>query len=545
VKIFSIPLNPKLNEKQSLDFVEFCKEYRDYIYDIYFTCRIAPFLQDAMGDIFIQTEDNLTAIDNALFISHETGIPLSATFNNLEVRPSQKNLDLWIKNFRKLYDSGVRSVTIPHTHWVMTGQIQSEFPDLFIKNTILRNVDEAREVANLARAGFHYVNLDRDLMRDHNRLREIQRVKEQYNIKISLLANEGCLGGCPVMDEHFQFNNTRTDGPQYFNDPISRVSCPKWDYTDSAIALKTANFPPWREDWIEFLNLGVDVFKMHGRENINRLYETFDLIRRFARGDDILFDNFNEYLEETNLQDKPINAWRKKIKTCRFDCWDCNYCDRVWLARGNQIEEKSARVAQAIVDSVNHTTPNSIEGLTSNRTKKLLKALGNLSTSYLEIGVMNGATFCSVIQNSNLRAYAVDNWQNVVQAANGSTNIITNKEIFINNVKQHKGNNSVKLFDCDFRAVDLDQIDYIDFMFYDADHSAAATESAVKYFADKFVDNAILVFDDANFDGVVEGARQGLESAGLTIVFQKVILNDQEDPDQWWNGLYIVIVRKK
>ena len=545
MKIFSIPLNPKLNEKQSIDFINFCREYNEYIYDIYFTCRIPPFLQDAMGDIFIQTEDNLLAIENAIYISQQTKIPLSATFNNIEVRPTQKNLDLWIKNFRKLYDSGIRSITIPHTHWILTGQIQSEFPDVFIKNTILRNVREANEVANLAKAGFHYVNLDRDLMRDHDRLKQIKKVKDKYNIKLSLLGNEGCLGGCPVMDEHFQFNNGRTDGPQYFNDAISRVSCPKWDYTDSAIHLKTANFPPWREDWIEFLNLGIDVFKMHGRESVERLYQTFDIIKRFAKGDEILFDNFNDYLKETNLKDKPINIWRNKIKTCKFDCWDCNYCDKVWLAKGNNVNEKISLVAQSIVDSVNDDVPNNIEGLTSDRTKKLLNSLSKLSTSYLEIGVLNGATFCSAIKDNVLNAYAVDNWKNTVQAANGSTDIKSSKETFIQNVKLFKGNNKIKLFDSHFLDVDKQQIDYIDFMFYDADHSEELTRASINYFSEKFKDESILVFDDANFDGVVSGALKGLEESGFDICYQKIILNELEDSEQWWNGLLVMVVRRK
>lgn len=544
MKIFSIPLNPKLDEKQSLNFISFCTEYRDYIYDIYFTCRIAPFLQDAMGDVFIQTEDNLTAIENALSIHEAVGIPLSATFNNIEVRPSQKNLDTWIRNFRKLYDQGIRSVTIPHTHWVMTGQIQSEFPDLFIKNTILRNVREANDVANLAKAGFHYVNLDRDLMRNHDRLKEIQKVKEKYNVKLSLLANEGCLGGCPVMDEHFQFNNTRSDGPQYFNDPISRVSCPSWDHTDSAVQLKTANFPPWREDWLEFLKLGIDTFKMHGRESVTRLNETFELIRRFARGDEILFDNFNDYIKETNLENKPIKVWRDKIKTCRFDCWDCNYCDKVWLAKGNKVDEKSKAVAEAVTKSVNSKMNNEVEGLTSDRTKKLINELAKLSTSYLEVGVLNGATFTSAIQDNTLVAYAVDNWKHTVQASNGSTNISSDRKAFIENAKKYKGSSRVKLFECDFHDVNKDEIEYIDFMFYDADHDRDKTRSAVKYFSEKFSDGAILVFDDANFDGVVEGAREGIQESGLQTLYDKVIINDIEDPEQWWNGLYITVVRR-
>jgi len=543
VKIFSIPLNPKLSKKQIYDYINFCTSYKEYIYDIYFTCRIAPFLQDAMGDIFLQTEDNLVAIDNAIEISKVTGIPLSATFNNIEVRPTQKNLDIWINNFRDLYNKGIRSVTIPHTHWVLTGQIQHEFPDILIKNTILRNAREANEIANLAKSGFHYINLDRDLMRDHERLKEIKRVKDKFGIKLSLLANEGCLGACPVMDEHFQFNNTRTDGPQYFNDSISRVSCPKWDYTDSAIPLKTANLPPWRDDWLEFLDLGIDVFKMHGRESIDRLYETFSIIKRFANGEKILFDNFNDYLEQTSLQEKPISVWRNKIKTCKFDCWDCNYCDKVWLAKGNNVNKKISLVANALIDSVNTEYKNTIEGITSDRTKRLLNSLGKLSTSYLEIGVLNGATFCSVIENNSIKAYAIDNWENQTLSLTGIADVSSSKKIFIENVKKFKGNNKIKLFDSHFLNVDKSQIEYIDFMFYDADHDAELTKMSVMYFAEKFSKNTILVFDDANFEGVVFGALQGIKESGLDILYQKIILNDIEDADQWWNGLLILVVK--
>jgi len=542
VKIFSIPLNPKLSEEQFQQFLQFCKEYKDYIYDIYFTCRIAPFLQDAMGDIFIQTEDNLFAIETALFIQKETGISVSATFNNLEVRPDQKNLDIWIKSFKPLYDAGVRSCTLPHTHWMRTGQIKAEFPELFIKNTILRNVSEARDVAHLAEAGFNYVNLDRDLMRDHDRLREIKKVKDKYNIKISLLANEGCLGGCPVMDEHFEFNNTRT-GVQYFNDPISRVSCPQWDTHDKAIALKTANFPPWKEDWLELLQY-VDTFKMHGRESPNRLFETMNIIKRFANDEEILFDTFDDYLKESGLENRPIDAWRKKIKTCKFDCWDCNYCDKVWHAKGNTNNKKVQAVADALVSSVNNKLDRTVEGITSDRTRQLLNELAKLSTSYLEIGVLNGGTFCSVLDGNTLKAYAVDHWKDETQAANGSTNIKASKQTFIENVRKFKNDNVIKLFDSNFLNVDKSEIDKIDMFFYDADHSHEMTSAAVRYFSDRFTDQAILIFDDANFDGVVSGAKEGMKKSGLEVIYEKLLLNEMEDPDQWWNGLYICVIRK-
>ena len=497
-----------------------------------------------MGDVFLNPEDHQSAIYTALQMPDLTGIPISATFNNIAVRPDQKNLQTWIDNFQALYDSGVRSCTLPHTHWLLTGQIQKQFPELFVKNTILRAVKEPRDVAKLAEAGFHYVNLDRALMRDEERLKEIKRVKDKYGIKLSLLANEGCVGGCPVMDEHYQFNNTRTDGPQYFTDPISRVSCQHWHTKDSAIQLKNANFPPWREDWLRFRELGIDVIKMHGRENSDRLEETMGIIRRFARGDEILFDNFNNYIAETNLVDKPINLWREKIRTCKFDCWDCNYCDKVWKSKGNKNDRLVAAVSQALIDSANQTVGETPDGLTSDKMKALLNSLAAISGTYLEIGVLNGATFCSALKGNTLQAFAVDHWKDQTKAANGK-DVVGSKQTFIQNVQKYKGQNTVVLFDCHFLQVDKKQLPPIDLFFYDADHSEQANYSAIRYFAESLSDKAIIIFDDANWDGVVAGARRGIADSKLEILYDKIILNEQEDENAWWNGFYIAVVNKQ
>ena len=95
-KIFSVPLNPKLSPDQYLEFYNFLAEYKDYIRDVYFTSRIKPFMQDAMGDVFIIQEDYQYAIDAALYIQNTLGIPVSATFNNISVPPTQINLDTFI-----------------------------------------------------------------------------------------------------------------------------------------------------------------------------------------------------------------------------------------------------------------------------------------------------------------------------------------------------------------------------------------------------------------------------------------------------------------
>jgi hypothetical protein len=544
--MFSVPLNPKLNEGDLNSFVDFLLECKEVIYDFYFTCRIPPFTQDAMGDVFMGQEEDWEYLNGlALAIQEHTGITASAVFNNIYVRPSQENLDLFIENFKPLYEKGLRSVTIPHTHWVATGQIQEAFPGLFIKNTILRNVSEPREISHLAKAGFNYINLDRDLMRDHEKLLRFKKAKEKYGVKISLLANEGCLGGCTMMDEHYHFNNTRSGGPQYFTDSISRVSCMKWDYEDQAVPLKTANFPPWREDWQYFLtDLGIDVIKMHGRESVSRLRETMQIIRNYVAGKEILFDHFKDFIEETNLVDKPIDIWRKKIRTCQFDCWDCGYCDKIVAAKyGDKRQPRTLVVTRELVDSVNRPMDLNIPGLTSNRIQQLLNGLASQSKVYLEIGAYLGATTAAALKGNSLTAYVIDMWEESLQPVEANLVLPPNDQSqFERNIAPYIGNNKVHILNEDMYEVDTSTIKDVDLFFYDGPDGYEHIYKTVLRYRDCFAKQAILVFDDANWTDTVRAADDAVKAAGLTPVYKKKILNSIENERMWWNGIYIIVI---
>ncbi|MGY8864116.1 MAG: class I SAM-dependent methyltransferase [Methylophagaceae bacterium] len=553
-KIFSVPLNPKLNPEQFQEFFEFLKQNKHLIYDVYFTSRIPPFAQDAMGDIFLHNEDYAYAINTALYIQKEIGIPISATFNNTTVPPTQSNLDTLIRNFKPLYDAGVKTVTIPHTHWMATGQIKKAFPEIHVKNTILRDVSTPSEIVNLAKAGFDYINLDRDLMRNRDVLLRLLEAKVWIkknlgkDIKYSLLANEGCLGNCPMMVEHFEFNNTRQDPtPQYFNDPISRVSCPKWDVLDPSVHLKTADLPPWREDWEEFINdLGIDVFKMHGREAIPRLYETMEIIRKWDNGDEILVAGFETYLEETNLKDKPINIWRDKIKNCKFDCWECQYCDKIYKAKSDLDHSDIIKhVATVIADSGVPKLKVDVPGLTSPRVQTVLNGIAKGVGSYLEIGSYLGATLCSVIKDNPINAIAVDNWIEQIQPQTGKDLPANNFEAFKANVEKYQpSSGDLTVINADMLSVDTTPwTKQIQMFFYDGPHDAESTASAVKHYWNTFSNEVVLIFDDANWAGVVEGAREAINECEGLVTYEKILLNSEENPNEWWNGLYILVVR--
>ena len=571
-KIFSIPLNTKLPvEYVEESFIPFLNQYKDYIYDMYFTCRMPPFEQDAMGDV-IDGDIRETTL-NALYIAEKTGLPLSATFNNIQVTPNQSNLDILIENFKPLYDAGVRIVTIPHTTWLLTGQLQKEFPELFIKNTILREVTRANEIVNLAKAGFHYVNLDRDLMRDRDQLDRIMKAKAYCAdigkpIKISLLANEWCWGGCPIMPEHYHYNMVRDQkDPQYFNDSISRVSCSGWDERDPANALKQATIPPWKEDWQEFIDLGIDVFKMHGRENAMRLMESMDIIKRWSDDEELLYPQFDQYIEDTTLEEKPIDIWRTKIKTCKFDCWDCNYCDSVVHSRMKKGERTMDPDIKLVLDSIEKAgrkESNFVEegydipGLSSNIVRHFLNNLCSKEDAvYLELGVHAGSTFVAATMNNDLTAFCVDDYSesNIApfrekDAWDAGNKVIGHEGYKVDNPKNTllrslKPNQIFlpltiqKLSESHFNGKKCNVI------FYDADHDAQQQYDNLTYLYTIMDDQFIIVIDDANFMGVVESANIWIKENDIKVLFDRKILSSvPEDPNGWWNGVHIMVCKK-
>ena len=561
-RVFSLPINPKLSEEFVEEtFIPFLKEYREYIFDLYFTCRIPPFTQDAMGDCFMEND---VVGRSALYISHATDIPLSATFNNLYVRPDQKNLDTWIENFRPYYNSGVRVVTLPHTTWVSTGQIQKEFPELFIKNTILREVTRPNEVVALAKAGFHYVNLDRDLMRDSDSLDRIRHAKEHCKqigkpVKISMLVNETCWGGCPIMPEHYHYNSTRSsEDPIFFASPISRVSCSTWDVENPEVDLKQANLPPWREDWVEILDKGVDVFKLHGRESAMRLQESMDLIKRWAAEEEYMFPEYKKYQAELSMKDAPINVWRDKIKNCKFDCWECNYCEAVIDSHMKKSDLQVHPHVETCIDAFknsgkylsNHTSA-PVPGLTSERVRHFLNNICSQEGAvYLEVGVYAGSTFCAAIENNDMvAAYANDNWsQPNLRPGRDDISLDLSDvtmDVFVSNLERFAQNIDVSVIPGDSSNLSVDDFDHkVNIIFYDGDNNE---DKMNEFFSkiDSYTDDVFtLIIDDANIQSNVEVTKNFINATGWKILYERELLNDFEDSSMWWNGLYVVVLSK-
>ena len=99
--IFSLPFCNAMPEDMVKDrYIPFLHKYKKYIYDIYFTCVIPPFEDDGMGiakeskDIHKET---VRVFKLMMQIQKETGIRVSATFNNIKVDPTAKNLEIFVR----------------------------------------------------------------------------------------------------------------------------------------------------------------------------------------------------------------------------------------------------------------------------------------------------------------------------------------------------------------------------------------------------------------------------------------------------------------
>tara|TARA_B100000575_G_scaffold292318_1_gene300339 strand:- start:883 stop:1983 length:1101 start_codon:yes stop_codon:yes gene_type:complete len=345
-------------------------------------------------------------------------------------------------------------------------------------------------------------------------------------------------------------------------DPISTNSCAKWDIEDNAHALKAANLPPWKSDWNEFLDLGIDVFKMHGRENAMKLKESMDIISAWGNEKiEVMYPEFNKYLDDLAIKDRPIDVWRNKIKNCKFDCWDCNYCEIVVdthlkkQERNTEMDEFVRRTIKAIDDGMtkqSNFNPDGFtpQGLSSDRIRHFLNSLCSYEDAvYLEVGTHVGSTFFAATMNNNVKCFGVDDFSeaNVKPLTDHIQWTPCNPyDTLVSNWEKYENGNAV------FLKSSIEELTDEDFegskpniLFYDASHDMMEQLSSLNHLLPFLDDQFILVVDDANFDGVVEATMDFVSENQLEVFFERKILSGIiENPNHWWNGIHVLVLRK-
>lgn len=179
-----------------------------------------------------------------------------------------------------------------------------------------------------------------------------------------------------------------------------------------------------------------------------------------------------------------------------------------------------------------------VPGMTSLKIRALMNNLGAISTSYLEVGVHKGGTFCStVFQNDNLiTATAIDNYSEFNE---GSP-----MQEFLDNAGKFKpGKVGMQLMmkDC-WEVTNVPK--EIDLYLYDGNHSLESQRMACTHFLDSMADEFIFCVDDFSlWPQVKQGVSEGMK--GFTILFAQELWDGQESNNfGWHNGFYVALIKK-
>jgi hypothetical protein len=286
-----------------------------------------------------------------------------------------------------------------------------------------------------------------------------------------------------------------------------------------------------------------------------------DIIERWANHDEMMQPTFSEYMDDVEMPEAPINIWREKIKSCRFDCWDCNYCESVLESRlkkqkrkeMNPLVDLAIRSIDAAVDNKSNFNPKGYDvlGLSSNKVRHLLNNLcQERGTVYVDAGSYMGSTvFAALYGNSAVKAYAIDDFQDEVvkpkrKDLHKPYEDITNPvDEFIKNAEKWMNTDcSIGFSVKPIQAVEFNPKYPPRVIFYDAanDHDMIPNLEHIHKHADK---DYILVVDDANFEGVMDKTKEFTKDKN--IIWERTILTEtSEDANDFWNGVHLAVIEK-
>jgi glycosyltransferase involved in cell wall biosynthesis len=185
-----------------------------------------------------------------------------------------------------------------------------------------------------------------------------------------------------------------------------------------------------------------------------------------------------------------------------------------------------------------------LEGMSGRKYRLFINNLiGSLTDPrYLEIGVWQGATFCSAIYGNEVRALAIDNWAQFQGPY----------EKFFNNLARTKGAAKVNFLESDFRAVDYSAIGKFNVYFFDGPHQRKDQFDALVLAQPALDDWFVLIVDDWNWSAVREGTLAAVAQTGLALEYVIEVMTslDGSQPEvrnaasEWHNGYLIAACSK-
>jgi 16S rRNA G966 N2-methylase RsmD len=182
-----------------------------------------------------------------------------------------------------------------------------------------------------------------------------------------------------------------------------------------------------------------------------------------------------------------------------------------------------------------------LPGDSGEKTRHFLNNLLQMrSAKFLEIGAGVGSLTSAALYNNCAKVFSIDNWYQ------------SSKEPFMENHKKYKGNNYTRVIEQAYQHVDVTKLSKFNILLYDATIEYNDIYGTLPHFINCMEDVFVYIVDDINWRYIHYAAKKSIEDLKLTILYEKEIYltdNDTHTPmniakESWWNGLYIVVLKK-
>lgn len=329
---FSLPYTPGL-----IDYISnLTDSNRNQINDIYFADpNINPTARHFHDTDFV---DDMW--DDMKILKHEYGIEMNYTMNssvwkNDVYLPAGKQR--LIDNLRTVWDQGCTMLTINNLLLLRDSEFRETIPAFKIKLSVNNKVSTLDEVKFLYdHVHLEHFILDRSVNRNLDEIKRIHEWTHERNIKLTLLAQEGCITKCPFKSTCDNMVSTFHDYDEHEVNDIrvqhSTRFCDAHYQDNPADVLKS----PWispaglvvYEDYINYIKLagrGVDinVLSVSLDAYLNREY-SITIADLFAS------HHYSEKIKAINISELEERNFTNQTSNCKNQCASCDFCDRVF-----------------------------------------------------------------------------------------------------------------------------------------------------------------------------------------------------------------------
>lgn len=234
-----------------------------------------------------------------------------------------------------IWDKGVTILTFNNSILLRLEYFRKNIPPFKIKASVNSKIETLEQVMF-----WHqelYVNdiiLDRSLNRNADTLTIISQYARENDIKLTLLANEGCLPNCS-WKQHcdnmiVQYRKNKPDDVKKLQDIHSVLACTSHYGNKPADILRSPFIMP---NDIDYYEQHVDIIKIAGRMKETSVLSNILEMYFLRSGNVSLFSFFStrtpEAVRGIKFNDLLDLNFAEKTSNCKSQCSTCNFCERV------------------------------------------------------------------------------------------------------------------------------------------------------------------------------------------------------------------------